>query len=188
MKDRLDHSVAPMLVARCKRGISGTPRNCRYGFATSLLDERYPPLEFALRARRLRLAAGHRFVGYPRRWIGVLAVGGRRFSGWAHRGARVVLPRRTRPLAVEHSTRQRIDSHTTGHPFRKLIGEPSYLLAKDAIDGTLRGTRSQFEVATDLDGSLRYWPGLCVPDIDSQGDVTRASILMTDIATVRTPN
>ena len=72
-----------------------------------------------------------------------------------------------------------------GRPFRELIGEPSYLQAEAAIDGALRGRRSQFEVATDLEGLRRYWQGLCVPGIDSHGVITCVYALLTDITTVR---
>ena len=72
-----------------------------------------------------------------------------------------------------------------GRPFRELIGETSYLQAERAINSALGGTRSQFEVATDLEGTLRYWQGLCVPDIDLQGIVTCVYALLTDITTVR---
>lgn len=72
-----------------------------------------------------------------------------------------------------------------GRPFRELVGEATYLQAMAAIDCAMGGTRSQFEVATDFEGTRRYWQGVCVPDFDSQGVVTCVYALLTDITAVR---
>ena len=72
-----------------------------------------------------------------------------------------------------------------GRPFREVIGETSYLQAQDAIVNCLLGERTRFEVAIDLEGARKYWQGLCVPDIDSQGVVSCAYALLTDITSLR---
>ena len=72
-----------------------------------------------------------------------------------------------------------------GRHFRELIGEDAYLQAKGAIDNCLLGARTQFEIVTDLEGARKYWQGLCVPDIDAQGAISCAYVLLTDITSVR---
>ncbi len=72
-----------------------------------------------------------------------------------------------------------------GRPFREVIGETSYLQAKSAIESCLLGERTQFEIAIDLEGARKYWQGLCVPDVDSQGVVSCAHALLTDITSLR---